>query len=768
MHKALNPAGKFNVDFALPVLLALLINAPLLSGKVWPAGDSKSAFDNFFFFYNEVYFHGRIPLWIPFGFWGVKASFQHLFTSPAHYLFFYLGALLRQPDTLLMFKLGMLAEQLMLLTGSYHLARVLFRSRLAILFVSACVVMSSVWIYQVMLNFRIYYLIPAVLAFGYSWFRSGRPHYLWCAGIVLVFSLLGNAAYHLALYLVLLGIFFASEAVSVKVKPKFLLERSWKNGGTFLLALVSGVLLAIVMMSAMRGTEIISPGRDAVTRATSIDLFLSYGGKIGLKKFLGLFYGGPVPGKPTIDLSNFTRQQYTGDSALYAGAVSLLFFLYALRRSRRREFAAVGLSFAFLFAFSLADTSFVARASYRWVPAMELYRHIGLVHGLLKLFLILGAGFGIEAYLRDVQESPAVRRSASRTLLMTAVLLAAVFMLMDRQINTEGRLYPRVWTGFYPLAWSSPVIVGVIAAYRRLPGYAAVLASLIMLLLDLGTHQVLMTSTAPRWPAGLSEAAHVRPAEFYKERKQELPDVPVKQKAYRVTAGTPKAYTMAYNFIQHDPCIPIFRTDYLSSGAADFFRFRGGKAPDKPPLDDPSFPVFLGCESPKLLFFEPGSVRYAGSYEEAGRLWSEADGSSLIPVIEAAPPADVSSPSVRRGGVKGFARVEEFSANRVRFSGRVDNESGAWLVYSDGYDPGWQARLNGQAAVIHRANLAFKAFRVEPGDFTLELIYGRGIPARAGGLLGMLAALFSAVFFLIFFRTLFSPVFRTEAGDFFP
>jgi len=43
---------------------------------------------------------------------------------------------------------------------------------------------------------------------------------------------------------------------------------------------------------------------------------------------------------------------------------------------------------------SISDLSFIARASYYLFPPLHYFRYIGHVGSVLRLFLLLGAGFG--------------------------------------------------------------------------------------------------------------------------------------------------------------------------------------------------------------------------------------------------------------------------------------------------------------------------------------------------------------------------------------
>lgn len=67
-------------------------------------------------------------------------------------------------------------------------------------------------------------------------------------------------------------------------------------------------------------------------------------------------------------------------------------------------------------------------------------------------------------------------------------------------------------------------------------------------------------------------------------------------------------------------------------------------------------------------------------------------------------------------------RVLRFNANE--FLLRTDFASEKFLVYNDSYDPLWRVMVNGLAAPLYRANIAFKGVWVPAGPATVHFIYG--------------------------------------------
>jgi hypothetical protein len=103
---------------------------------------------------------------------------------------------------------------------------------------------------------------------------------------------------------------------------------------------------------------------------------------------------------------------------------------------------------------------------------------------------------------------------------------------------------------------------------------------------------------------------------------------------------------------------------------------------------------------------------------------------------KAAPPiASASAPPEMRESA-GAASITAEHSGRLTIQARADRD--AYLVLSDRYAPGWEARLDGQPAPILRADYFFRAIRLPPGEHTVEFIY-RPASFRLGCLISFFA-----------------------------
>ena len=86
------------------------------------------------------------------------------------------------------------------------------------------------------------------------------------------------------------------------------------------------------------------------------------------------------------------------------------------------------------------------------------------------------------------------------------------------------------------------------------------------------------------------------------------------------------------------------------------------------------------------------------------------------------------------GAPAGSARLVASEADHVAVG--VDVERPGYLVLSDTFFPGWSATVDGEEREIHRANVAFRAVRLAPGDTRVDFRY-RPVSFRVGAWLSL-------------------------------
>jgi hypothetical protein len=60
-------------------------------------------------------------------------------------------------------------------------------------------------------------------------------------------------------------------------------------------------------------------------------------------------------------------------------------------------------------------------------------------------------------------------------------------------------------------------------------------------------------------------------------------------------------------------------------------------------------------------------------------------------------------------------QVLRFDANNMEITANTDDLESAWLLYSDVWHPLWRATVNGKDTPVFKANLAYKAVKLERG-----------------------------------------------------
>jgi hypothetical protein len=139
----------------------------------------------------------------------------------------------------------------------------------------------------------------------------------------------------------------------------------------------------------------------------------------------------------------------------------------------------------------------------------------------------------------------------------------------------------------------------------------------------------------------------------------------------------------------------------------------------------PNGPATLAIKAALLKTDDPMIHLSAGatvvnSYDDAKRevaRWygPHSESNDSPPLIIEAPPGTAAG-NATDGAPDSLDSVSlmNISYNRTDVEAHV-GAGGRWLVYSDGWHPGWEARVDGVSEPVRRANLAFKAVWLPPG-----------------------------------------------------
>jgi len=149
-------------------------------------------------FLNNAVFSYEIPQWMPYITQGMTASWFFTVSAGITQNFFFLIApLLKGLNFLFLFHVGIFIDELLLLVGTWLLARRTFQSPLTVFFVSASVLGSCIWMNQVWFAFHFVYAVPMLLFLGHEFFETGKWKNFLIATCLLVLQCLGNLPYYL-------------------------------------------------------------------------------------------------------------------------------------------------------------------------------------------------------------------------------------------------------------------------------------------------------------------------------------------------------------------------------------------------------------------------------------------------------------------------------------------------------------------------------------------------------------------------------------------
>lgn len=737
------------LDFLFILLVVIAINLPYFSPYFLPRHDTLSAFQMYYFFYNEFFFNNNIAQWLPYGAYGNLVANPQLGTlTPVSYLLFCLGKIFAIKDVLFLFKLNTFIDQLIFLVGLYYLSRLFFKHTSTVIAVSLASFCSFVWFHQPFFNFKIYYLFPWVIYFLVLFVHNRRSFFFWLACLVCWAGTIGNCMYFILLWAV---IFILVCAVIFHKEPG-VYRAIWP--GKSLSLVTACVFLAVLFYYFAKapydGTAILLRSADGVN---TMESFLSYGGVSDFGLAVKYFTFGP-PVYPPLGIGV--------DNTIYAGLLTAFFFLWALVFVRDKFLLALLLSFFFLLLFSFGGI--FSMAAY-YFPGMKYYRHIGLIYPLMKIILALCAGFGMEDLWRSGWKE--------RLKKFFSVLLAYLFlvdlipdcrsMFLD---NLEKILKLDVGSGNMLFDFSVHywlLMLGLFMAVRLLysPGKKNVPAALgfgdkalavflvAFLSLDVFLFQSAVFSGAPRLsPQAQKDLAKVVKANKldFMERRSSIPATERQKLAVSIANeslyGNSAQNTFGYYaFTQTDPCYPERRLVPLGLTINSFYLL-GTLDPS-----DMKYSKIYACEEPKLRLFSK-AVFLDNELEIRAALKSNLpDG--FVYLKRRQPGDDRLAGQAEAFGDAGEVKPVDFTSDRLTAMANVIPSGGAWLTYADSYYPGWSAFVDGSPVEIYEADLGFKAVHLPAGRHTVKFVFTNGAIRWCSYLWAVAGLIFGIIFLLV-------------------
>ncbi len=735
--------------FLLIILIEAGVFFHLIHGR-WIVGghDGFHYFVLQYYFLNNAVNYGEIPQWLPFTTQGNISSWMYVIQNGLlQNVLFLCGSLIKDINFLPLFHAGFVLDELLLLVGVWLLGRRFFASPFTIFFVTLSIMGSCIWILQPWWNFHFYYAIPLILYLIHTFIDSGKWRYFLLAGNLLFMQCLGNLPYFLPVISLVIFLYFLFYSLSnyqdtlQKIKA---IRFGWSFVassifiitffGLFYLFMNTGTD-QIVSYSAMRNPD----------RTASLDIFLTYGGKLSWSAWLELILG----------ISPFLN--YT----LYTGLLCVPFILLGLTLNLNKQNSHFLLTVIMLFLFSMG--TFVSVFFYYSWPMMKYFRHLMLVSPIIKIFLCFLAGFGFDAvfFKKARWNNPSIRRIALVSFSLAMLFISIFLWFLSHNyyysINLLSYIVPAKHT-FFRILLDESVLISML----NRTGLFAITAFILIALISFIRQQKYFI------PMVILLVLHGADLYTFKFSEIKFKAAPLNEELYKITnfqpapyakrrdisfeANNPRAellnilpikygsgfYWSTDSFLFKDELGNHFVTDLVLSPLDTYMKAYWGQ-----PLHDASIAPRGLLYYSRLDFPQghPAILKISGVTEDKIQFFSGADfissddGIASI-ITNSAYKGDViflSAPG--KGGninpvdAAGLSEndlashkrlrlpyeVQRFNANHLEVTTHNDNTKPVWLFYSDVWHPLWRATVNGKVTPVYKANMAYKAVKLEPG-----------------------------------------------------
>ena len=744
----------------------------------------------YYFLNNAIQSH-EVAQWIPFMTHGTVSTFWYgIQGSFLQNVLLYTGPLLRSVDLLSVYHVGLFVDEMILLTGTWLLARRFFRTP-AVFFVAVSVVGSCVWLDQPYWNFRLYYAIPLILELGHRFLETARWRWFFLALNLLALQTVGNLPYFIPVVSFVVAAYFVCFAV---VNPQIVWERAralrwgWAACAAIALGMISFVLAYGYLTIGTDQLASYNPGR-AQDGSLDLGTFLTYGGVTDLHKWIEM----------VLNLSPWL------DLTLYGGILLAPLLLIGVVAVDRRRLHLVLIA-ATLLLFTLG-TPVSTALFYAW-PGMKYFRHIGLVSPLVKVLFCFVAAIGFEWLF----EQPLPTGASHRGRMYVAVIAATIVLVwgawlahrtsaseaavdryidsltvaeVDRPLHTyQPDMMRRRLKTSAMVALAGAVLIAVVPLAIGLRRFGersrvrGVLPFVVLLFVTADVYHFKFAYLAARsdvvWPSARF-VTHPSVMPYPVRREPNLENAPFGNDRVAATAR------FSPNLLRHFQGRSVLGAIYWTNNAFWFTDEAGSSLQVDSwlaPLDQ-LMRLFrrLRIDSATALpgfgyghlDFPPTSAaaRVSGVTTDKIRFFSQAyavnapgdlaplmaDGSYrgnelfVFPVgggqAGAGPP---STPPAPWPSGKSLAadeslplryEVQRFDANNLVVKVSNPEGKGTWVSYADVWHPSWHATVNGRWVPLYRANMAYKAVPIDAGDNIVHFQFG-------SRLFSMLAAIFAA------------------------
>ncbi len=758
--------------FAVVLLLQTLLFGYLMLTSRLPRGhDTQSVFLLQHLFLSQASAGGG-ALWIPALAHGLVSTwFANLQAGLLQNVLLLAGGVPSGTPMLPIFYAGLFLEDLILLIGVWRLGGRFYRTPAAQFFVAVAAVGSSMWISNLYWNHRLVYGVPLTIALLLEALDTGSRPKLFLGFTLMALQLTGNAPYIPVLTMLTIGLFFGLHLLIFRkqLRPALALLRPRPTDIAWLGAVA--LIFASAAIPIVHGLGSIAQyhvGRNPDGSVT-LDAFLTYAGSANPLRYLDLLLG-ITPSK---------------DYSLYCGLCTVLFAGAAYLHRPGRRLLQLSLVLLILLFFSMGYLTLAGMAGYTAFYPLHFFRYISLASPLVRLFLILIAGFGFDAFARPSLRtgSPARRAAlAAAALGLAALQMAGVQARSGDPSEPAGAFLQRIRDGLAVrpgagaalpgalFGTAAIVAVGAVALFlKRRSVNPALLVPLVLVLHGSDVFrwrlQLLRDETVPL-EEPLYAVQRVTPLPYFPRRSpSDEGGEPARAFARQVfDAGTASGTVYDYcdPFLRRDASWSRYFVTQWSVPVDLLLRAHAGLPLSGDTGVPPSFvrqetagprtrpdayAKIIGESRDKLQVFTAAHAAGGDATVASMLAHPQFQGDVLLLTRDGDPdrPFDESLAS-RNERMPAPTKVLEFSADRVRIEVEVPpSQKEAWLAYADAWHADWRATVDGSPTPVERANLAYKAVRLHAGRNLVEFRFRAPLRSACSAVVGVLSLFWCGV-----------------------
>ncbi len=741
--------------------------------------DGFHAFTMLYSIFNQVANYGEIPQWSPFMMHGTIFIFTYVIAGGIlEKVLLLLGGALQSFNFLTLFHVSLFFDELVLIVGVWLLARRFFVSPFTRFFVALSIMGSCIWFLQPLYNFYIYYSIPLILHFIHQFFDSGKNRYLFLGGNLLLMQSFGNLPHFLPIISLIIFLYFLFYSICNQADM-------WKNvkkirfNGSFVIISVCVILSFVIVIFFMKfgTTQMASYSLRKPDGSVSLSQFLTYGGpfkwEIWLESLLGVspcvdytLYSG-ILCVPLIFLGLILNTNKQNVHFFLTAIVLLLFsmgsfvsvFFYhcwPMMKYYRHIVSISPIIKVFLcFLAGIGLESFLVRN-----PFCEKPLRAKMAVPAMVLFLIVCALFTLyfsgESFIPVNFFKSIVPHMSALDLIQIMVpkYLPKFLILFNKGLLCS--LMTR--TAFFALSGSFVLLFAYFVFEKNIKIHYWVILLLAVHSVDLYSFKFfeIQLKTVPLNEEVYSIAGFQK-MPYVKRRDLTFWDNNPRAEMLRalpVVTDSGSFYSPVHAFLFKDQLGNPFRTDFWMLPLDNYMRAYWGQDINDLTIKPKGLVHRSETEYPRFDFPDkhPAILKISGITEDKIQFFSQAVFlSSADDIVSKITDPDYTgdilflTPLERSGQNNSAAsfthsgydlsankrlhfayQIDRFDCNHIVVSTDVGDAVSAWLLYSDAWHPLWRATVNGKNTPVYKANLAYKAVKLDKGFNEVHFYFKSG------------------------------------------